>query len=450
MAKSFSLGQLRESGPYDPFISVQPLYDTHQIGRMVRMSSPTIARFVVALGLLFTILLSPACAEDPAAGNLPRVIGARLSMTADRARLILDLTAPSEFAIVSLDSPDRIAIDVKAADVGFAKPTAPAGTGGLVADYGVDMAEPGRARATLMLEHPAQVQQAYMLQPFADQPARLVVDLIPMTPDDFAKKVAADLAASRANALSAKAPVAREEVARSQTRPLIVIDPGHGGIDSGARGPKGTMEKDLVLQFALKLQDLLVKSGRFDVALTRADDSYLTLEERVNLARQNRADLFVSIHADTFEEAGIRGFSVYTRDENATDMLDKVLADHENHVDIIGSYVKPDPPSQVVDLLVDLMRRQTRREAYLAAEDIVQQVEPAIDMRKYPVRKANFFVLQAPDVPSILIELGFLSNAQDMANLKEMDWQERAAQAVTKGIDAYFDDLDIPTHLASQ
>jgi N-acetylmuramoyl-L-alanine amidase len=444
---------------------------------MDRLFKSAIVALVAVAWLIFTSALSLAPAEDAAPTDaepaLPTVEAARLSMAPGRARLILDLTGPTAFAIVSLGGPDRIAIDVKAAAVGFGTPTPPSGNG-LVEKYDITMMEPGRARATLTLVEPAQVQQAYVLPAFDDQPARLVVDLIPTSPRDFAIKVAADLAAARASAgTSGPAPAAGAGPPEAQaaeapgdspdaspraapatrsagSKPLIVIDPGHGGIDSGARAAKGTMEKNVVLQFSLKLEQLLADSGRFDVALTRTDDSYLTLEQRVNLARQNRADLFVSIHADTFQQADIHGFSIYTRDENATDVLDKVLADNENRADIVSGFTSSDTPPQVVDLLLDLMRRQTRRQSYLAAEDIVNAVEPSIDLRKFPVRRANFFVLQAPDVPSILIELGFLSNATDIADLKQTDWQERAAQAMARGIANYFDDVGPVQHTASK
>src|SRR5690606_27513657 len=195
-------------------------------------------------------------------------------------------------------------------------------------------AAPDRVRTTLTLATPAQVQQAYVLDAFEDQPARLVVDIIPATDEEFAANVERDRAASVTQPeAQPSTPAGGSEIALD-TRPLVIIDPGHGGIDSGAEGADGVKEKDIVLAFSLKLQELLVESGRFDVALTREDDTYLKLEERVALARANKADLFISIHADSFQQPEIRGASVYTRDENATDVLDKVLADNENKSDI--------------------------------------------------------------------------------------------------------------------
>src|SRR3569623_1895169 len=294
------------------------------------------------LGLLITLSLlavaSIQAAETPVATQpMSVVVGARVTTTPERARLILDLSQPTKFAVVSLDAPNRIAVDVQAGALKFDAPLPPAGAG-LVSAYSVTMADAGRARTVLTLAGPAQVQQAYVLNAFADQPARLVVDLIPDTAENFAKRVAIDAAAmpgqapapmtdnstppgaSEANpapagaaqaqvaanaaaaaartaetasapsvpapgapAVASNAPMAASAPqvappaatpAAMSAKPLIVLDPGHGGIDSGARA-NGVMEKDIVLAFALKLQARLVKSGRFDVALTRSDDAYL-------------------------------------------------------------------------------------------------------------------------------------------------------------------------------
>lgn len=387
----------------------------------------------------------PALSQEPVDPTvLPELVDARLSTTGDRARLILDLSGPTEFAIATLEGPDRIAVDVRVGGLAFAVPPDVAGEG-IVAGYTIEMAEPGRARTQVGLSQPAQVQQAYVLDAVADQPARLVVDFIVDTPEAFAARAAADLAASMANRgtvpeTTSTVPGTHGPVA--DTRPLVVIDPGHGGVDNGATAPNGVHEKNIVLSFALKLQDVLVGSGRFDVALTREDDTYLSLNQRVDLARENKADLFISLHADSFQEQEIRGASVYTRDERATDVLDKVLADNENRTDIIAGFAVPEMQPAVVDILVDLMRRQMRRQSFVAAQAIIHQLEPSVSLRRFPVRQADFFVLQAPDVPSILVELGFLSNAADIANLQKSEWRDRAVDALARGIADYFDGLD--------
>jgi N-acetylmuramoyl-L-alanine amidase len=239
-----------------------------------------------------------------------------------------------------------------------------------------------------------------------------------------------------------EAPVLRDTFAApapaGESRPLIVLDPGHGGVDNGASAPSGVHEKDITLAFALQLRDLLVASGHFDVAMTRDDDTYLTLNERVDVARQNRADLLISLHADTFQEADIRGASIYTRDERAADILDKVLAEGETRADVVAGYVPADAKPAVVGILVDLMRRQVRQQAYLAAADIVKAMEPSVTLRRFPVRQADFFVLQAPEIPSMLIELGFMSNAADIENLESQKWRDRVVDAISKGVEGYF------------
>ena len=460
--------------------SVHHLFNCRGSARAARGS----LRLAFALAVL-ALSAATAWAQDV---RLPEVLAARVTTTAERGRLVLDLSASTEFAIVSLDDPERIAVDVKASNVAITTPSAVSGSG-IVASFTTTMEESGRARAELTLSQPAVVQQAYVLDPIGDQPARLVVDLITTTDEDFKARAAADRvnsisrivnedaasgepgsAAAASSETSSAAPPPSSEAAPSSTpssseatssssaqpssatavpsattggsRPLVVIDPGHGGIDNGASAPSGIHEKDITLAFALQLRDLLVASGHFDVAMTREDDTYLSLNERVDLARQNKADLFISLHADTFQEADIRGASIYTRDERATDILDKVLADGENHADIVAGYVQPDVQPAVVDLLVDLMRRQVRRQAYLAAQDVVKAMQPSVTLRRFPVRQADFFVLQAPDVPSMLIELGFMSNNADIANLENTDWRNPVVTAIANGVDAFFKDID--------
>ena len=385
---------------------------------------------------------TPESAPVAEAVALPNVMDVRVSATPERARLVIDLAGKTEFALVSLSEPDRLAIDVRAATFSVPEPSGKPAGEGIIAEFLVEQVAPDRVRTTLTLSAPAQVQQAYVLDPFEGQPARLVVDVIPATPEEFAANVAKDLAASGSGPPPASPTPAGGSELPIATRPLVVIDPGHGGIDSGAETADGIKEKDIVLAFALRLQELLVASGRFDVALTREDDTFLRLEERVALARTNKADLFISVHADSFQQAEIRGASVYTRDENATDVLDKVLADNENKTDVIAGFAMPQMAPEVVDILLDLMRREMRHQSFMAAQAIVHQLQPSVELRRFPVRQADFFVLQAPDVPSVLLELGFLSNADDMANLLQGEWQDRTADALARGVSAYFDGLE--------
>lgn len=410
---------------------------------------PTFSRILTVLLCTFAFG-SAAYAQDTTTVNvgveavkIPDLLDARVINNAERARLILDLSGETEFAIVSLDAPDRIAVDVRVANTKSDGLVQSAGEG-ILSEFQVLMADEGRGRTMLFLSEPAQVQQAYLLEAFDNQPARLIVDLIPDNKERFALRVAEDLAASRVNDDSQQVEESTAPGASNveiHARPLIVIDPGHGGADGGANSPNGTKEKDIVLAFAKELQRLLVSADRFDVALTRDGDTFLKLDERVDIARRNSADLFVSIHADSFDDPTIRGASIYTRDERATDVLDKVLADNENKADIVHGFALPNSSSQVVDVLVDLMRREMRRQSYIAAREMVAHLDPSIKLRRFPIRQADFFVLQAPDVPSILVELGFLSNGDDVANLSNGKWRDRTAEALARGVAAYFDGI---------
>lgn len=393
---------------------------------------------------------SSAEAQDQSAQTsesviLPDVAGLRVANAPDRARLVIDLGSETQFAFVSLADPMRIAVDVRATGHDGATAGEPAGEG-LIEHYTVEQIADDRLRTTLVLAAPAQVQQAYVLDAFDDQPARLIVDLIEDSTGNFARRAAADLAgATDSNASeieltdNSNAP-GTSNVVRA-TRPLILIDPGHGGLDGGAETENGIEEKIITLAFARRLQEILINSGQFDVALTRDNDQFLRLEDRVQLARDNKANLFISIHADAFEDHTVRGASVYTRDEQATDVLDHVLAEQENKADLVGGFTPPEAEPAVVDLLVELMRRQTRRQSYVAASAVMDQLRPSIYARRFPMRRADFYVLQSPEVPSLLLELGFLSNEEDAQNLSSPDWRDRVAEAVARGIALYFDGL---------
>lgn len=379
--------------------------------------------------------------------DLPSVLAVRVTSTLQRARLIFDLSAETQFAFVSLAEPSRIAVDVRAARfVGDGGGVA-SGTG-LVSNYQMEQISPDRVRTYLALGGSAQVQQAYILEAFEGQPTRLVVDIIGANEESFLRKVAEDARASDAVADS----VANAEEALAQasdapgasqiqadSRPLILIDPGHGGIDGGAETDQGVREKEITLLFAQQLQAVLIASGRYDVALTRETDVAFWLEQRVQLARDNRADLLISIHADSFDDPAIRGASVYIRDEEATDVLDKVLAENENKADLLTGYVPDAEEPAVVNILVELMRREMRRQSFVAARAIVEQLKPSIRVRRFPLRRADFFVLQSPDVPAVLLELGFMSNSEDTQNLISPAWRKRVAEAVARGITSFFD-----------
>lgn len=407
--------------------------------------------FLLAFVLMGLLFVGAGRAQDTAgARELPEVTGVRVSSTAERARLIIDLTGVASYAFVSLIDPMRIGVDVRASGISGDLSGTAAGEG-LISHYSVEQIGPDRVRINLDLAGAAKVQQAYVLDPIEDQPARLIIDVILSTPAAFADQAEADLQASQASvaqnqtlqndsADNDRAGEAEIEGAENSltSRPLILIDPGHGGIDGGAIAANSVREKTITLLFAKQLQGALIDTGKFDVALTREEDVFFRLEERVNLARENKADLLISIHADSFDDKTIRGASVYIRDEQATDVLDKVLAENENRADLLAGYLPPQNDDVVVDLLVDLMRREMRRQSFLVAQVVVAELKTAVRVRRFPLRRADFFVLQSPDVPAILLELGFLSNETDAQNLTSTAWRKRAVDAVSLGIVTYF------------
>lgn len=402
-----------------------------------------IAKLLV-VGLMLLVSFDATGQEATSDGaQLAQVLGIRVTSTPVRARLIVDLSDATQFSFVSLNGPRRIAVDVLASN--YTGPTVGTAAGtGLIGDFEVTQLDDQRLRTVLMLNSGAQVQQAYVLDAFEGQPARLVVDIIGAADGVFALRAEADRLAFIRTAQSDQIITHEPDVPgasqiQASSRPLILIDPGHGGLDGGATAAQGTREKEITLLFARQLQDVLIASGRFDVALTRDDDSFFRLEQRVQLARDNQADLLISIHADSFEDSAIRGASVYIRDEEATDVLDKVLAENENKVDLLAGVLPDADEPVVVDILVDLMRREMRRQSFVAANAIVEQLKPSIRVRRFPMRRADFFVLQSPDVPSVLVELGFLSNAKDSENLTSEAWRKRVSEAVARGVVSFFD-----------
>jgi N-acetylmuramoyl-L-alanine amidase len=220
-----------------------------------------------------------------------------------------------------------------------------------------------------------------------------------------------------------------------------VIDPGHGGIDTGAKAPgNGGDEKTMVLNFALALRDHLEKAGKYRVALTRSDDTFIPLNERVQIARALKASLFVSIHADYLPKAEgeAQGATVYTLSERASDAAAARLAEAENKADVIAGLDLTREPNDVADILIDLAQRETKSFSVQLARGLVTEMKTATRLHANPVRSAGFIVLRAPDVPSVLIELGYVSSKEDLRSLKSEEWRNRTAAAMTRAIDAYF------------
>jgi N-acetylmuramoyl-L-alanine amidase len=225
---------------------------------------------------------------------------------------------------------------------------------------------------------------------------------------------------------------------RADGRRVIVIDPGHGGIDPGAVGLRRTREKDVVLAFSRALRDRLKENKNYEVVLTRDDDRFLSLKQRVDVGRRNQADLFIAVHADTVRGSSVRGATLYTLSDKASDAEAEALAQKENRADIIGGIDLATENEEVADILIELAQRETKNHSTFFARKATTQLQLITHMTGKPMRSAGFVVLKAPDVPSVLLELGYLSNKADEALLVSPKWQAGIAAAMAKAVDAYF------------
>jgi len=222
-------------------------------------------------------------------------------------------------------------------------------------------------------------------------------------------------------------------------RPVIVVDAGHGGPDNGTQSG-GEMEKNLVLGFALALRDRIEKSGKYRVVMTRTDDTFIPLDDRVRIARNQSAALFVSIHADALprHEGDAQGATIYTLSDRASDAEAERLAEAENKADAIGGVNLTEEPTEVADILIDLAQRETRTFSNRFARILMGEMKTTTRMHKHPLKSAGFRVLKAPDVPSVLVELGYVSSPDDLKHLVSEAWRSRAGDALARAVETYF------------
>jgi len=225
---------------------------------------------------------------------------------------------------------------------------------------------------------------------------------------------------------------------RADGRRTIVLDPGHGGVDPGTIGVGGVREKTLTLEIAQDLKRILEASGRYHVVLTRTDDSFIRLRERIQIARSSRGEIFLSLHADALGDASFRGMTVYTLSDKASDAEAEALAQRENKADLIAGVDLRDEAPEVASILIDLAQRETMNLSARLAGHLVQELSREAQMLRNGHRFAGFAVLKAPDVPSALIELGYLSNRQDAQQLAQTAYRRRLGQAVLKALDRFF------------
>ncbi len=358
---------------------------------------------------------------------------ARLGGDDNRTRFVLDLNRKTDMAVFTLADPYRVVIDLP--QVTFNLPAKTGETGrGLIKAFRYGLIMQGGSRIVLDAKGPVKVEKAFSLDPAEGQPARLVLDLAATDRDTFMRNVAAANHGPRS--VTPKQPEAK---AAGDVRPLVVIDPGHGGIDTGTKAASGEQEKNLVLEFALLLRDKVERGGKYRVAMTRSDDTFVPLDERVRFARQLGAALFISIHADAIprNEGFAEGATVYTLSETASDSEAARLAETENRADVIAGVDLTAESNDVADILIDLAQRETKAFSNLFAKTVVSELKTTARMHKHPLKSAGFKVLKAPDVPSVLVELGYMSTKDDLKQLTSATWQQQTASALAQAVDTF-------------
>ncbi|HSI42639.1 MAG TPA: N-acetylmuramoyl-L-alanine amidase [Xanthobacteraceae bacterium] len=391
--------------------------------------------------LMLAALLTLAAVPAPAGEPVPAVAtDARLVGDGERTRLVVDLSRVVTLDAFTLADPYRVVVDIP--DIAFSLPAATGQEGrGLVSAYRFGLFAPRRGRLVIDANAPVAIDRAFVLEPIDDQPARLVIDLVRTDRATFLKS--ASVPVRRPDPVAAVPPAARHAAA-TDPRPMIVIDPGHGGVDSGAvNSAAGITEKVVVLGIARELRDRLAATGRYQTALTREDDSFVPLGERVRIARDRHAELFISLHADSLSgrDTDVRGATIYTLADHASDAEAQRLADDENKADLISGLNLSEEPTDVADILFDLAQRETRNFSAQFARTLAGQVSSAARMHKSPLKSAGFKVLRAPDVPSVLFELGYLSSRKDLELMTSAAWRSKVTEAMVEAIDAYFTTL---------
>ena len=347
------------------------------------------------------------------------------------AEVSLGLSQGVPYRLFTLDGPPRLVLDFQEVDwTGLTADKLVQGEQVTAAQFGTYV--PGWSRLVLQLSQPMKVSAAAMAVDQVTAAARLAVSLEPATAQEFA----ASAGAPQDPRWDLPAPEEMQgRAARDENAPLLVmLDPGHGGIDPGAE-TEVVVEKHLMLQFARELGEALLRSGQFTVMMTRDDDYFVSLERRIAMAHQAGADVFISLHADTISEGRAHGSTVYTLSKEASDAASAKLAERHLRGDLLSGTDLSQADDRVTGVMLDLARQETqpRSDALAAAliDGLRAQGKP---INNRPLRSAGFSVLKSADIPSVLVEIGFLSSKRDLKNLVDADWRAKAARGILNGL----------------
>ncbi|MBY0510206.1 MAG: N-acetylmuramoyl-L-alanine amidase [Rhodospirillaceae bacterium] len=395
-------------------------------------------RFVVAAGA--------AAVLWPGASRALGIASAmRLHDHDTHTRLVLELSQQIDFGLFRLADPYRVVIDLPELDwaVGNNAP----GAVGLVRAVRFGLFQAGNARIVVDLAGPVNIKNAFVLPATGDTPYRFVVDLEPMARDTFMALLGPQHrigqfggGGTRTAAAQPAPPKAEPKAAEEKKirKKMIAIDPGHGGVDPGAIGVSGIYEKIITMAAAKQLKERLERTGRYDVVLTRDRDVSLGLGERRDIARAAQADIFLSLHADSMTNKSMRGLSVYTLSEKASDKEAEKLAEQENNADSIIGIDLTRESQEVRHILLDLAQRESMNLATKLADTLITSLKREVTLVPNSHRFARFAVLKSPDVPSVLIEMGYLSNREDETALKKDAYRAKLVSAIVRGLDSHF------------
>lgn len=370
----------------------------------------------------------------------------RIGQGVGNVRVVFDADSKFNYKVFLLNEPRRLVVDTQNIEVSsnIEKTTDP---NNLISSTRLGTAGVGGVRVVFDLIKPVTVKNVFMLPPQSNFSWRFVIDLELASERDFTSKVGNDHAFSSDAYNKGRVSVKNNSSSKAAftapktSKKVIVLDAGHGGVDPGAIGIGGTYEKHITLAMAKELKEELDKTGRYKVYLTRNRDIFIPLRKRVQIARQHDADLFVSIHADSAANKRATGLSVYTLSEKASDKEAAALAEKENKADIVAGLDFAEHSKEVSDVLLNLAQRETLNRSAELATFMVQEMRKSIRTLHDTHRFAGFAVLKAPDVPSVLVELGYLSNRTEEKQLKQKSYRKKLSTAAVKAINKYFENM---------
>lgn len=380
------------------------------------------------------LLVAATIAPLHNAAAKPTVTALRIGEYPSKTRFVIELNERASFRAFTLATPYRVVIDLPVVDWGV--PDGAARKGGLITDLRYGRFSDEISRIVLDVASPAEVAKSFQLEPGDGKGHRLVIDLRRIDAAEFRSRER-PRAKARPAAGGVPAPIAKP-IRPAGAKKLIAIDPGHGGVDPGATGISGAREKSLMLAQARELKRRLEATGRYRVVLTRSRDVFIQLRKRIAIARRVGADLFISLHADSIANPKVRGGSIYTLSERASDKEAAALAAKENKADMIAGVDLAVQNREVANILIHLAQRNSKNKSAIFAKILTKELGAEMRMLGRTHRFAGFAVLKAPDIPSVLVELGYLSNPVDERNLRRTRHRAKVAKAIVRAVRGYF------------